>query len=98
MKMARVDHIKAQLLRIPEGVITDVAGDKGITACINGFLPFAGTSTAADGHLADRFTTIHIAEHLTAQLAFYMGEEFRQGGLKIACTQEILTLNGMNVF
>ena len=97
MEMTGIDHVKAQFLCIPEGVIADIAGDKGVTAGLHRFLPFTGTGTTAISHFSDGLAAIYITKSMATQFFLYMGEEFRQSGFKVTGAQEGLALDSVDV-
>ena len=75
MEMAGIDQVHTKILRVPELVILDVGGDKGIAACEIRVHEFPRAGTAANGDFADRLAAIDIPQTIAAQYGFHMGKE-----------------------
>ena len=96
--MTGIDHGKSQLIGIPEIVVADVAGDEGVAACVDGILPHTGASATANCYLADRLAAIHITQSVAAQFFLHQCQKICHSAFKLAGTEQVLTLDGMDVF
>ena len=64
-KMTRVDEVQPQIMGVPELVVLDVGGDKGVAAGIKSLHQSPGAGTAAYGNPVDWPAAIHIPQTLT---------------------------------
>ena len=75
MEMTCLDEVQSAIIGIPENIVFDVGGDKGITPGIQRFPEEITAGAAAYGYLLHRSAAGYITQPGTAQRSFYMGKK-----------------------